>query len=265
MTEQKIEPHKVTKPIQLLAAWLVGLVLTNASFLVAASRLGDGGWERGALIIASIVNVPLFLAALFILQTRFRAELQEDTYYSEYLTKKSASVVRVEKTTAQEAKIEALERSILRISHHADVEQAVDSTPSNSEPLDWSRWPVALNEAHPRFTEIREALRSAKIPLTTVFGSPERPPDRWTISLSNDLPVAHKVALLSTVLRFDFVGIIFWDPLREADEDEDVYIGGYGNDTYAAVTDELWELLKRDAEPVDFRIYFAKHLVPRKK
>jgi hypothetical protein len=34
MTEQKIEPSRVTKPIQFLAAWLVGLTLINDSFFL---------------------------------------------------------------------------------------------------------------------------------------------------------------------------------------------------------------------------------------
>ena len=69
-----IEPHKVTKPMQLLAAWLVGLIITNAIFLASAINFDKDSWERGALVVSAIVNVPIFLYALFILQTRFRAE-----------------------------------------------------------------------------------------------------------------------------------------------------------------------------------------------
>lgn len=35
MTEKPFEPSTVTKPIQLLAAWLIGLILINGSFLGA--------------------------------------------------------------------------------------------------------------------------------------------------------------------------------------------------------------------------------------
>jgi hypothetical protein len=34
-TENRIDPERVTKPIQLLAAWLVGLIVVDGSFLVA--------------------------------------------------------------------------------------------------------------------------------------------------------------------------------------------------------------------------------------
>jgi|GEM_PF-1549361 hypothetical protein len=88
MSTNNLRPEKVTKPIQLLAAWLLGLVLINSSFLLAANNLTHPDWGAGALIIATIVNVPLFLVSLFLLQTKFRPEMQKDTYYSEYLQRK---------------------------------------------------------------------------------------------------------------------------------------------------------------------------------
>ncbi len=95
MGPEHIKPHRVTKPMQLLAAWLVGLLLTNGAFLMTASGFGVGQWERSALVIAAIANVPVFLAAIFVLQTRFRAELQEDTFHSEYLSKNTPNPVTV--------------------------------------------------------------------------------------------------------------------------------------------------------------------------
>ncbi|WP_348946251.1 hypothetical protein ABHF33_06935 [Chitinibacter sp. FCG-7] len=85
MTDHKITPEKVTKPIQLLAAWLVGLITVNASFLLAAQQITKPDWATGALVIAAIVNVPVFIGALFLLQTKFRAQIQEDSYYAQYL------------------------------------------------------------------------------------------------------------------------------------------------------------------------------------
>ncbi|OWP83000.1 hypothetical protein BWK59_12825 [Flavobacterium davisii] len=87
MSDQ-IKPEKITKPIQLLAAWLLGLILINASFLTAASQIIKPDWASGLLVIACVVNVPLFLISIFLLQTKFRPEMQEDTYYSKYLERK---------------------------------------------------------------------------------------------------------------------------------------------------------------------------------
>lgn len=71
--------------MQLLAGWLAGLILTNSGFLLTATTISQPDWASGALVIAAIGNVPLFLIALFLLQTKFRPHLQEDRYFSEYL------------------------------------------------------------------------------------------------------------------------------------------------------------------------------------
>jgi len=71
MEKQKIEPAKITKPIQLLAAWLVGLILVNGSFLTAAGIIHDPKWIVPVLVIAAVVNVPVFLICIFLLQTKF--------------------------------------------------------------------------------------------------------------------------------------------------------------------------------------------------
>jgi len=85
MPERGVEPQRITKPIQLLAAWLSGLVLVNGAFLAAARFLASPSWVPAALSIAAIANVQLFLGCIFLLQTKFRPEMQEDTFYSEYL------------------------------------------------------------------------------------------------------------------------------------------------------------------------------------
>lgn len=85
MQETKIEPHKITKPIQLLAVWLAGLVLLVGAFLVAACTITNPPWLPAILVIATIVMVPIFIGLIFLMQTKFRTQLQDDHYYSEYL------------------------------------------------------------------------------------------------------------------------------------------------------------------------------------
>jgi hypothetical protein len=130
--------------------------------------MAAGSWERGALVISTIVNVPIFLLALFLLQTRFRAELQEDTFYAEYLSKKSAAVIRVDKDSSQDAKLDEIERTLATLTTKSDDDTRT-APPSDesgtTQALDWSSWPVALNHLHPRFAELRAALRNADIPL----------------------------------------------------------------------------------------------------
>lgn len=72
MSNHKISPEKVTRPIQLLAAWLTGLIIVDGAFLTAANQISSPIWAAGALVIAAIVNVPLFLISIFVLQTKYR-------------------------------------------------------------------------------------------------------------------------------------------------------------------------------------------------
>lgn len=88
MEGHRIEPHKITKPIQLMAVWFVTLLLLDSSFLFAASQIRDPSWVAPALVISAIAFVPLFVLGVFLMQTVFRKELQEDQYYSEWLKKK---------------------------------------------------------------------------------------------------------------------------------------------------------------------------------
>lgn len=260
MTQQKIAADKITKPIQLLAAWLVGLIFTNGTFLTAALQVENGTWERSALIVAAICNVPVFLLALFLLQTKFRAELQEDTFYSEYLSKKTATLIRIDKNAAQDTRIEEIERSLAKISLSVSSvrPEPQASNPDSSAPkLDWTDWAVALNKNHPRFLEVREALRQANIPLTAIFGDKvDKLPKKWIVALNYHLPVAHKALLLKAILPYGFDGFEFWEPQREAEENEDIYIGCYGTESYAPVTDELMKMLDKTVEAVDLNHYY---------
>lgn len=113
MTETNIIPHKITKPIQLLAAWFTGLAIINGSFLSAAVYIKEPVWIPALLCIASVVNVPLFIFSLFLLQTKYRPEMQEDTYYSKYLEKKYSSSSTTIKNIDVEGKIEKLSQEIL--------------------------------------------------------------------------------------------------------------------------------------------------------
>jgi len=81
MEGQKIEAHKINKPIQLMAVWFIALLLVDSAFLTAAAKIGNPSWITPMLAISAIVFVPLFLSGVFLMQTVFRKELQEDQYY----------------------------------------------------------------------------------------------------------------------------------------------------------------------------------------
>lgn len=85
MQTSKIEPYKITKPIQLMAVWFVGLILLETTLLTAAAKIIEPSWITPFLVIAAIIFVPIFIVAVFLMQTVFRPQLQEDAYYHKWL------------------------------------------------------------------------------------------------------------------------------------------------------------------------------------
>lgn len=116
MADHQIIPDKVTKPIQLLAAWLVGLIVVNGTFLLAAQQITRPEWASGLLVICAVLNVPVFIFALFLLQTKFRPQMQEDSYYSQYLERenynKSTSVRENSAQVVEKEIVEATEKIV---------------------------------------------------------------------------------------------------------------------------------------------------------
>ncbi len=93
MAEPTIEPHRITKPIQMLAVWFAALVLIVGVFLTTARLITTPSWIGPMLAIAAVVFVPVFLIAAFLMQTLFRAHLQEDSYYAKWLEKRELTFV----------------------------------------------------------------------------------------------------------------------------------------------------------------------------
>ncbi len=65
--------------------WMIGLLSLVGSFLTGARLLESPWWIRPFLTISAVALVPLFMVFLFLLQTKFRPQLQDDPYYSKWL------------------------------------------------------------------------------------------------------------------------------------------------------------------------------------
>ena len=50
METHKIEAHKITKPIQLMAVGFVALVLIDTAFLTAAVKINSPAWLAPSLV-----------------------------------------------------------------------------------------------------------------------------------------------------------------------------------------------------------------------
>jgi hypothetical protein len=248
MNNQKIEPGKVTKPIQLVAAWLVGLIIVNAAFLATSVGIDEPVMLKAILIYASIINVPLFLGAIFLLQTKFRPQLQEDSFYSKYLDSKTNQVVT-------KSKQDSIEIELAQIKSIAQKRVAVSIDSSEDEVL--SRYNIGLNDHLSNFTEIRGLLKKRTIPLNTIFGSVSTTdiPGKNIMTFAHDLDFKAKVAAIKLGAEIGVEGYNYFDP-REEDSEEDILIGAYGYDRgYTPITKQLKEIVNNNPEPVDVKYY----------
>ena len=219
MNEENIKPDKITKPIQLLAAWLVGLVALDSCFLIAAAKLGTETWQSGILVIAATLNVPIFLAAVFLLQTKFRPELQEDSYYSSYLSNKTNEVIKIKHDET--------------ITHN--VHTVSDCTERQPRTLDEDGYllknlVIGINRHLQDKDKIKEKLFHLGVTRGTLFGSDKQPNGR-NISISQYLPENTVGEIIKIGKELNFDSYNFYDN-HEEDSEEDVLLGSYGQATY---------------------------------
>jgi tetratricopeptide (TPR) repeat protein len=81
--------------------WFIALVAINAAFLTSAGIVKSPTWIPGMLAIAAVANVPVFLICMFLLQTKFRAEMQADSHYAKYLQERRKAQELTEKVQSK--------------------------------------------------------------------------------------------------------------------------------------------------------------------
>ncbi len=74
----KIEAHKITTPISLVASWLVALCFVIGSLLTAALAMPESSWMRGVLVVAVVVYIPGAFWFIYRMQTTHRDKLLAD-------------------------------------------------------------------------------------------------------------------------------------------------------------------------------------------
>lgn len=221
MSEPKIEPAAITKPMQLLAAWLVGLLAIDSCFLLAATRFPAGTMESSALTWAAIANVPVFLIALFLLQTKFRPELQEDLYYSTYINQKTNQTISVSR---DEQRLAVVLGRIERIENLLQLASNEFFTRDHKNYLNAVTF--GINQNLPDREELSAKLLGMGVPRHSWFGSEEPPTDR-VVSVSEHLPKETRDAVLALTEKLGFTRYNLFDNQMEEIE-EDVLIGSYG-------------------------------------
>lgn len=220
MEKNKISPEKITKPIQLLGAWLVGLLAVDSAFLIAATSMDLSSWQSGALSIAAIVNVPLFIGALFLLQTKFRPELQEDSYYSTYLNNQTNELMKVPKS---ELLYDQLVSKVNKIENRVKLEK------NNQSASELSRLSYGVNTNLDESVDLKVESKLHELGIKTirVFGEDSDKPDDLVVAVADHLPSGVINQVLMMAKEFGFESYSYIEPFE--DIDEDVLFGAYGD------------------------------------
>lgn len=221
MNEQNIKPEKITKPIQLLGAWLAGLFSIDGCFLFAAANMQQGSFESCALTIAAIVNVPIFLISVFLLQTKFRPELQEDSYYSTYLNQKTNEKVVVSKLDSHFAELS------LKLSALQKIDENTDNQALKENNL-ISNLNIGLNSALPDLETIKSKMKEAGAIGYSSFGVGEMPRHR-ILAMSPSLSAGVQKELIRFAAQVGFTHYSFFEPFSDEDITEDALLGAYGD------------------------------------
>ncbi|EGQ8127569.1 hypothetical protein I7100_004972 [Vibrio parahaemolyticus] len=219
MNNQDIKPEKITKPLQLLGAWLAGLFSINSCFLVAASNMEQDSIGSLLLIGAAILNVPIFLVAVFVLQTKFRPEMQEDQYYSIYLSSKTNQKVYVPKS---ERNLKELEKQFVTLNTRLSsfIERDV------KEQLKETKF--AINECLILSGTYEANLKAYGVKTVNLFGS-ENSPLTEIVAISTYLPNELQEEVIALVKQLGFKQYAYFDNVDEESE-EMVIIGAYGTE-----------------------------------
>lgn len=246
-SKPKLEAHKVTKPIQLLAAWLVGLVIVNGSFLTAATVIAQPPWVPSLLVIAAVVNVPIFLIAIFVLQTRYRPEMQEDSYYHKYLESKTGNSPIEPIPAALVTWTSSQENDTANEGGPASVARAKRSDFNVMPQYKWGPSKVAVNRYRSDFLEILAVLKQNAIPFSETFGNEEKvAPPHLQIAVGHKVGVTEVKLVILAFAHYKEGRISLIAPHEEPNELSDtILIGSYGMPSGPRLV-EAYEILDRD-------------------
>jgi len=265
-SSKQIDPKQVTKPIQLLAAWLVGLIIVDSAFLTAASTITTPSWVPSLLVIAAVANVPIFLIALFVLQTRFRPEMQEDTFYSQYLLSKLGESNKENSISLSEKfKDEIIQSSNQSLDTIKEIQSYIKSFPDPStldsvkedeiagqsesrasillkmiekvnidiekvtQKSEWGNLAILMNDNLPDSQNIRQSLQKYGIPINDRFGGEDHiPPDR-VVAFGRGLQIEHIRKIINALSTSEINWVNFaQDEEQPGQYDNLVLIGSYG-------------------------------------
>jgi hypothetical protein len=280
-SNQRIPVEKVTKPIQLLAAWLTGLIVVDTAFLTAANALSEPAWAKGLLIIAAVINVPLFLISIFLLQTKFRPEMQEDSFYSKYLESKtgmlrqpvsnnqlsklkeelySANSETLKLVSSIQQEIKGLSFEVkdgkaqaLMLPNNETIERQIEEA---KEASSWNQCEIRLNRLMKTKDEFKKCLIENNIPIHGMFGNSDldfNDPPEVVIGLG--FSIEHLRTFLNAISGQAVSIVAFAYPEDEEEDVEnyhkEILIGAYNSHKFGLSLEDAIDLINKPDMDID--------------
>jgi hypothetical protein len=223
-------------------------------------------WISGALVIMSIINVPLFLVAIFILQTKFRPEMQEDSYYYRYLKdkmgSKSNSSANPDANSQVQRQIEDIEKNIELTIKDIKKEKrgGVKKLQTNlTEIISMAGISIKLNERLDEFGLIKETFEKSNIIIKEFFGiGLKDKPKNLNIVIGKGFKRDQLIKILTILLKVGD-GYIMYSPGDDTygQYDNNMLIGAYGDNYKVKISDAL-NMLKRKVTKEEFYDYILE-------
>lgn len=95
----QISPEKITQPFQLLATWMIGLIFISGELIYASLQSKEILWQSVTYTISSILIILIFMRTIFVLQTKYRPEMQGGEHYQEIWRNKYGRDIQKQKIT----------------------------------------------------------------------------------------------------------------------------------------------------------------------
>lgn len=266
MQENNIKAEKITKPIQLLAAWLTGLILLVGSLLTASATIKSPTWLAAFFGISAVSIIPLFLILIFLLQTKYRPQMQEDSFYSKYLdqntltfryekedskfvdaTELKEEVILLSQQTKDEIeKIRAIIQSGLTTkSNENKIEEIIENSDNKLDELKkiakFSSLDLQINNKLASYSQIVELITSIGFIKFKEFGHDKAAPTTNIISIGKDVPMDVIKSLVFGLIPLGITHIRKTKSLKREDNRVfTIYIGSYAIDNQITlITEEV--------------------------
>lgn len=265
MNEQKIKPEKITKPIQLLAAWLIGLIVIVSALITGATLVTTPDWLPVFFSISAVGIIPLFLLLIFLLQTKYRPQMQEDQYYSQYLNRNTMEIESrmdeklihsitknlkeklIESAEIQEKQILELNKMVSTLLPKSDRIKS-KKIPRTLEFSDESSTYIYLNKKLENSDNIEKLLYDLKIKTIGFFGdSPKsKTPQKFLLSFGVKVNLEILKKLTKKLINFGLTDINVFGGQNY--DNTNLYIGSYA---FGEIRGKIYETLKLSDEIIN--------------